>query len=566
MKKHVCILVCIMLILSIIPGFQVFASDAVQAENLVLLIMTQDDSALGTDLSISQDGEDEIVNVSEEEIIEFCILAGIIEEPENENYLDEEPDCAEVLQTFIRLMTGGKEKLKIDSDFDLYELPDWLREYISYIFYVHEYYEKYDNYDSKCESLAVANYYTAFLLKALGYKEYTDGYGPENSLTKAVELNILTEDMPDKYGLYSFTRKDMLVEAFHFLNQKLKGQELRLIDLLIEDGAIDKDLAEAYGFVLEEKEEYFTSIQTSNNPEEYLKFEVSGNMDKLIITGKRNDPKKNYIWIMLVDEENNIGVYSDVFFASQLKEFRHEIDLSDIEAKVLNVEIYTNFERSGVYNAWIWEHVKIKNRNGKWVFPISPVYYKNKRVLETRTEPLNDPNDMSMADIYDIRYTNEKISSLAKQIVGEETDKYEIALRIHDWVADNIYYDWDAYLSGKLGDASALATLESRKSVCQGYANLTAALMRAAGIPCLVVSGYALGEGTDGWNEDIIRGFEANHAWNEAYIDGRWIIIDTTWDSGNRYYNGSYIYEGIRHRLYFDSTVEFFSTDHKIVE
>ncbi|NSW91157.1 MAG: transglutaminase domain-containing protein [Firmicutes bacterium] len=59
--------------------------------------------------------------------------------------------------------------------------------------------------------------------------------------------------------------------------------------------------------------------------------------------------------------------------------------------------------------------------------------------------------------------------------------------------------------------------------------NLTAALMMAVGPLCKVVSRYMVGVSTRGcWTEEIVIGNEINHAWNEAYVDGRRIIIDTS--------------------------------------
>jgi len=38
-----------------------------------------------------------------------------------------------------------------------------------------------------------------------------------------------------------------------------------------------------------------------------------------------------------------------------------------------------------------------------------------------------------------------------------------------------------------------------------------------------------------------IKDTKTNHAWNEAFVDGKWIILDTTWDSFNYYENRKYI-------------------------
>ena len=40
---------------------------------------------------------------------------------------------------------------------------------------------------------------------------------------------------------------------------------------------------------------------------------------------------------------------------------------------------------------------------------------------------------------------------------------------LHDWIADNIGYDVESYLSGKTSESSWEATLRNRKGVCHGY-------------------------------------------------------------------------------------------------
>ena len=74
-------------------------------------------------------------------------------------------------------------------------------------------------------------------------------------------------------------------------------------------------------------------------------------------------------------------------------------------------------------------------------------------------------------------------------------------------------------------------------------------MLRSIGIPCNIVSGYALGiDGVDTWAE-LTDTKTQNHAWNEVYIDGRWVIVDTTWDCGNKIVNGEKTKEGTPYEL-----------------
>ena len=68
---------------------------------------------------------------------------------------------------------------------------------------------------------------------------------------------------------------------------------------------------------------------------------------------------------------------------------------------------------------------------------------------------------------------------------------------------------------------------ETRRGFCEHYAGAFAFLLRAAGIPARVVTGYMGGEINPSSGTMVIRQSDA-HAWTEAWIDGLWRRIDPT--------------------------------------
>lgn len=109
-----------------------------------------------------------------------------------------------------------------------------------------------------------------------------------------------------------------------------------------------------------------------------------------------------------------------------------------------------------------------------------------------------------------------------------------------------------------------------------GYANLTTALARSAGIPCKVVTGFA--DGLNSFNafhgifnlykeyltssdEEIFSEMNTNHAWKEAFVNGRWVTLDTTWDSNNEDRSGIKTMAESDSK-YFDIDLEDFSETH----
>ncbi len=68
---------------------------------------------------------------------------------------------------------------------------------------------------------------------------------------------------------------------------------------------------------------------------------------------------------------------------------------------------------------------------------------------------------------------------------------------------------------------------DSRRGFCEHYASAFAVLLRAAGIPARIVTGYQGGEVNPRGNYLIVRQSDA-HAWVEAIVDGQWQRFDPT--------------------------------------
>ena len=148
------------------------------------------------------------------------------------------------------------------------------------------------------------------------------------------------------------------------------------------------------------------------------------------------------------------------------------------------------------------------------------------------------------------------VHAMSDEIVGAETDDYKKVRLLHDWVADNIYYDHDAFENDTATATDPAGVLETRRTVCGGYANLLRALIQAQGIPVM-------------YDICIVGGFPGHtvwetHAYIEAFVDGRWVRMDATWDSGNEYQNGEYT-EGESNRRYFDISPELLAMDHVLL-
>jgi len=123
------------------------------------------------------------------------------------------------------------------------------------------------------------------------------------------------------------------------------------------------------------------------------------------------------------------------------------------------------------------------------------------------------------------------LEPLVRSLIAGVDDEFHQVKLLHDWVADNIAYDVESYLAGTRVQSGWENTLRTRKGVCHGYALLLAEMCRRAAIPCEKISGYGRGYRFGIGRVESVD--EVNHAWNAVKIEGRWYLVDVTWDAGH---------------------------------
>lgn len=246
-----------------------------------------------------------------------------------------------------------------------------------------------------------------------------------------------------------------------------------------------------------------------------------------------------------------------------INQFNKTIAVPNTEFNELDISIFTGSKPYGNFQSWVYNYIKfIRDENGIWSIKKSPVYDHNKEMYEK-----DKSTSEALKRTQSIQSESDGIRTIASELTQNCSSNYDKILALHDWVCSYIRYDLDSVNSGAIPPYFAEEVVTSRSAVCLGFATLYAALCRSIDIPCNVVSGYALGVGADtDWSDATIVTDEQNHAWNEAYVDGRWVIVDTTWDCSERIENGEIISDGEVSHLYFDANIEFFSANHKILE
>jgi hypothetical protein len=120
------------------------------------------------------------------------------------------------------------------------------------------------------------------------------------------------------------------------------------------------------------------------------------------------------------------------------------------------------------------------------------------------------------------------LADLAKYLAGPCKTDRDKARAIYRWITDRVAYDVQGLLTGQIGDTSAAAVLKSRKTVCEGYADLFVDLCGRMGVKAAKVSGYAKIVGYQPGDKFT----QTNHAWNAVQLDGKWHLVDCILGAG----------------------------------
>ncbi|WP_168123446.1 transglutaminase-like domain-containing protein [Paenibacillus sp. HB172176] len=145
--------------------------------------------------------------------------------------------------------------------------------------------------------------------------------------------------------------------------------------------------------------------------------------------------------------------------------------------------------------------------------------YKATRQGEV-TLSLKDDKTVFLNSVQNVNWTSsdKAIKKAAELAKGKKSDE-EIVKAVYDYMTSTIVYDnelaksipWD-YLP------SIDRTYSTQKAICYDYASMFASMLRSQGIPTKLVMG----------NSEYVKVY---HAWNEVYLDGEWVTIDTTVDA-----------------------------------
>ena len=157
-----------------------------------------------------------------------------------------------------------------------------------------------------------------------------------------------------------------------------------------------------------------------------------------------------------------------------------------------------------------------------------------------------------------VKEYNRKIEKIVNELAGTlrllECSDYEKELRIHDWICQNVEYDYEGTDKSKLSRVIAshniLGVFAYHKAQCEGIAKAVKVLLNAVDIKCIVVTGNSMKNGKS-----------LPHAWNIVNINGDPYQLDVTWDIGGSGQNKKH-----KRYDYFNLTDELINRDHKMAD
>jgi transglutaminase-like putative cysteine protease len=175
------------------------------------------------------------------------------------------------------------------------------------------------------------------------------------------------------------------------------------------------------------------------------------------------------------------------------------------------------------YSALKKEYFPLQYSSGEYEVSIyEKIYGTTYKLVAKRVivADLIDENSVFLQSVQNINWNFDMTAiSLAAELAEGLPTANEKVKAVYNYIVASIDYDYEkAKNLDKLYIPDIEAVLESGKGICYDYSSLFASMLRSLGIPAKLIMGYSKN----------VKGY---HAWNEVYIDGKWIVFDTTNDA-----------------------------------
>ncbi len=112
---------------------------------------------------------------------------------------------------------------------------------------------------------------------------------------------------------------------------------------------------------------------------------------------------------------------------------------------------------------------------------------------------------------------------------GDSSSQLRTAKRLEAYLRDSVEFSYslDTSIQDPRIDPIEDFLFNRKQGHCEYFASSLALMLRAVGIPSRLVSGFKGGSTNQFSGQFVVQQRHA-HAWVEAYVDGRWIVLDAT--------------------------------------
>ena len=109
--------------------------------------------------------------------------------------------------------------------------------------------------------------------------------------------------------------------------------------------------------------------------------------------------------------------------------------------------------------------------------------------------------------------------TLAKELTKNKTTESEKVEVMYQYMVQQFSYDFVKMKNLEYDYIPVIDdVLKKKLGICYDYSAVFASMLRSQGIKCKLIMGYT-------------TNVKEYHAWNEVYVNDKWVVVDTTFDS-----------------------------------